>query len=73
MLKQMTARFSSKCAETGKPLNKGDQIIYDPIARKAYHLESQKAGECEAPDNDALLVAAQTNALYDQFCQTNNI
>ena len=39
-----SARFSSVCPETGKPIKKGDRIAYFPATRKAYH-ESSKAAE----------------------------
>ena len=42
---QLTARFDSICPETGKPIRKGDQCIYYPAMRKAYHLKSKAAEE----------------------------
>ena len=38
-----SARFSSTCPETGKPISKGDKIAYYPKARKAYHIDSKSA------------------------------
>lgn len=40
----MTARFDSKCAETGKDIKKGDRIAYFPATRTAY-AEGSKAAE----------------------------
>ena len=34
--KQMTSRFPSTCAESGKAIPKGAQIIYWPSSRSAY-------------------------------------
>ena len=52
--RMITAKFTSKCAETGKLLRKGDSIFYDG---KAYHEDSVKAqeflkGNYAAPCND---------------------
>ena len=44
-MKLITAKFNSKCTETGKPLKKGDTIYYDPTTRRAYHKDA------EAPKN----------------------
>jgi hypothetical protein len=78
MFRMITARFNGKCAETGKPLLKGSQIGYDDIARKAYHLDSDKAKNELDPNipategkpgnnHDALLVQAETEAFYDSW------
>ena len=39
------ARFDSTCAETGKPIRKGERIAYYPATRKAYSESSKQAGE----------------------------
>jgi hypothetical protein len=39
--KVIKARFNSICAETGKQLKKGDDILYYPNDKKAYHLDSK--------------------------------
>ena len=46
--RMIKARFKCKCAETGKPINKGDQCIYYPIGKKVYHMESKQAAEYRA-------------------------
>ena len=38
------ARFDSKCPETGKIIKKGQDCIYYPAERKAYH-ETSRAAE----------------------------
>jgi len=43
--REITARFNSKCAETGKEIKKGDTCIYYPLAKKVYHVESKQALE----------------------------
>lgn len=39
----ITARFASTCPETGKPIRKGDDCLYYPDSRKAYHVDSKTA------------------------------
>lgn len=34
--REMTARFPAICAESGKPIRKGDSILYWPSSRQAY-------------------------------------
>ena len=34
--RQMTARFPSHCGESGRPIRKGEQIIYYPATKSAY-------------------------------------
>lgn len=40
-LNEIIAKFPSRCAETNRHLIKGTKIFHDPIAKKAYHAESQ--------------------------------
>lgn len=40
---QLKARFDSVCPETGKPIRKGDDCVYFPADRKAYHVDSKAA------------------------------
>ena len=37
------ARFPSACAETGQPINVGDQCVYFPRDKKVYHVDSKCA------------------------------
>lgn len=39
----LKARFKSTCPETGKVIEKGDECVYFPKARKAYHRDSKAA------------------------------
>lgn len=41
--REITARFDSKCAETGKAIKKGDTCVYYPSSRKVYHVDSDQA------------------------------
>lgn len=43
--REMTAKFDSTCAETGKAIKKGDTIVYYPASRKAYHQDSETAAD----------------------------
>ena len=42
-MKFITAKFASKCAETGKVVNEGDECLYDPNQRKVYCSGSKQA------------------------------
>lgn len=35
-MKVISAKFNSTCADTGRPIRKGDVCVYDPIAKKVY-------------------------------------
>lgn len=43
-----TARFASKCPETGKEIKKGDEIAYYPRDKRAFHTESKAAQDVRA-------------------------
>lgn len=43
--REMTARFDSVCAETGKKIKKGEQFVYYPSDKTAYHVDSKQAAE----------------------------
>ena len=36
MQKRMIAKFPGRCARTGAPIRKGDEIIFDTETRRAY-------------------------------------
>ena len=42
---EITARFNSTCAETGRMIKKGETCIYYPIGKKVYHNESKTADD----------------------------
>lgn len=70
-MKKILAKFTSKCAETGKILRKGDPIYYDFINKKAYHptadivriWESKQEQESER-ENLTAYVNAQEEAYF---------
>jgi hypothetical protein len=43
--REITARFDSVCAETGKPIKRGDTCIYYPIAKQVFHVDSETANK----------------------------
>ena len=43
--KSIRAKFNSICAETGRAIAKGDECVYYPLTRQAFHLESRTAAE----------------------------
>ena len=36
----ITARFKSVCPETGRTIAKGDECVYYPSSREAFHMDS---------------------------------
>jgi len=44
----LTARFDSKCPETGLDIKKGDPCAYFPATKKAYHETSKSADQVRA-------------------------
>lgn len=42
-MRTITAKFNSRCAETGTPITRGMECVYDPTAKKVYCLNSRKA------------------------------
>jgi len=40
------AKYNSVCPETGLKINKGDEIVYYPTAKKAYHISGKNAENC---------------------------
>lgn len=41
--RRINARYNSTCAETGKPIRKGEECIYYPRHKKVYHIDSKQA------------------------------
>lgn len=72
-MKKITAKFNSICAENGKKIKKGEQMVYDYANRKPYHLTSNKAQELDIDHNTANMVQANEEAYFDNFCHNNNI
>lgn len=46
--RELVARFSSVCPETGKTVNAGDRCVYFPLSRKAYHMTSKSAADWQS-------------------------
>jgi hypothetical protein len=71
MYKIIQAKFSSKCAKSGKRIKKGDTIIYD-IYKKLTYIPGNEPKDYTYQD-DGKMVQAQENAYFDNFCRENNI
>ena len=41
----ITARFRSRCSSSRKTIFKGDECVYYPRERRAYHMDSKQAEE----------------------------
>lgn len=72
-MKKITARFSSKCAETGKTIRKGEEMYYDYSEKKCYHLTSMKAQSQNTDSRYNDFVQDPGEQYFDNFCQNNNI
>jgi hypothetical protein len=68
-MEKITAKFNSKCAATGLPLKKGEEIFYDRQNKKAYHLSNNDAeaiyNQQQELKSISDYVAAQEEALYE--------
>lgn len=68
-MKIIQTRFKSKCAETGEPIPKGVNVLYDSSTKKVYSLGTKKYDEFtkQADDADAVngYIEAQENAYCD--------
>ena len=71
-MKKIIAKFNSKCALTSKPIKKGEQMYYDYLTRKCYHI-TINVDQVNIDDNLSDLIEAQENAYFDNFCINNNI
>lgn len=72
-MKKITAKFNSKCAETGKAIRKGEAMYYDYSAKKCYCMESNTVAKFTEPDPAYGMIQANEEAYFDNFCQQNNI
>lgn len=61
MLRVITAKFASTCAETGRPIKKGDVCVFDTVTRRVYASGSptqqryQRDNRPHAPNLDEIL------------------
>ena len=58
--KTMIAKYRGTCALTGAPINPGDSITYDTVAKRAYFTEP---GDCQV-DTDYLAARTRTPKEY---------
>jgi hypothetical protein len=65
-MKYMQAKFTSKCAATGRTIRKGEEIAYDPASRKAY----LKGHEPKGSDNaDGRMIQSMEDDAADRWYQ----
>lgn len=73
-MKKITAKFNSKCAETGEPIKKGTEMFYDYSTKKCYSLNSVRALNIGyGQDRGMSIDEAEQMAFFDNFCINNNI
>jgi hypothetical protein len=56
-----TARFSTTCPETKKPIKPGDPVAYYPKDRKVFHADSKSADYVRALEFSAAWGMADAN------------
>lgn len=66
-MKQIFAKFNSKCAETGKALKKGSLIFYCTETRKAYHPDAEAVKNRHEADSVKSYIQAQEDAYFDNL------
>ena len=69
----INAKFKSKCAETGRAIEKGENCLYDRVNKKVYCRSSKKYKEHQETENTSSFIEAQEDAYFDNCCFTNNI
>ena len=69
----INAKSTSKCAETGATIAKGESCLYDRVNKKVYCRSSEKYLQEEETAKTSSFIESQENAYFDNFCQTNNI
>lgn len=40
-MREINAKYDGVCAETGRPIHKGDRCLYDPRHREVYNVLSE--------------------------------
>ena len=69
----INAKFKSKCAETGRAIEKGENCLYDRVNKKVYCRSSKKFLAEQETANTSSFIESQENAYFDNFCLANNI
>jgi len=73
-MKKIFARFKSKCADSGKRINKGDEMYYNYSTKKCYSLDSETAIKFEikeAQEQEWKDTASYIDAQEQAYC--NNL
>lgn len=72
-MKKITAKFTSTCAETGKRISKGEEMIYNYSTKKCYCRSSNVFANFGVDTNTRDMVQANEDSYFDNFCYNNNI
>jgi hypothetical protein len=48
---RITAKFNCKCGESGKPINKGTEVLWDKHSKRVYSLQSSRYKEFQEHQN----------------------
>jgi hypothetical protein len=69
----INAKFKSKCAETGRAIEKRENCLYDRVNKKVYCRSSKKFLAEQETENTSSFIESQENTYFDNFCLANNI
>lgn len=66
-----TAKFNSRCTETGTRIAKGDKILYDKENKKVYGFTSNRFKTYDDAKNTSDMVQANEDHFFDNWAQNN--
>lgn len=69
----ITAKFKSRCTETGKQIAKGESIFYDRSRKKAFCQSSDRYKQESESKQTGEFIQQHEEMYFDNFCRDNNI
>lgn len=69
----MESRYTGKCAQTGKPIKKGEKILYDSAKKKVYCSESDMYKKTVKKIRFNAKIKAKEKAEFSAYCKRNGI
>lgn len=73
MKRIILAKFKSKCHETGRTINKGEPILYDPVIKRAYCQQSEEYRQFKNEEGNREFIQDPGEQYFDNWCQRNGI
>ena len=66
-----TAKFNSRCTETGARITKGDNILYDRENKKVYSQSSNQYKTNDEAKSTSDMVQSNEDQYFDNWAQNN--